>query len=105
PTPIPVNGNTTLTVTPTSELSNGCFIATAAYGTDTAQEIQILRDFRDSVLLSNNLGAKFVSLYYEYSPPIAEYISRHDVLRTIVRESMVDPIVFIVEYSHNIWSR
>ena len=54
-----------------SELPNGCgpcFIATAAYGTDTAEELNILREFRDEVLLPNRLGAGFVSFYYETSP-------------------------------------
>ncbi len=81
-----------------------CFIATAAYGTDTAQEIDVLREFRDEVLLSNNLGARFVSLYYRTSPPIADFISQHDVLRTIVREAFVAPIVAILEWSRNLWS-
>jgi len=82
----------------------GCFIATAAYGTDTAQEIDILREFRDEVLLSNSLGSKFVSFYYRTSPPIAEFIARHDVLRTIVREAFVAPIVAILNLSYNLWS-
>jgi len=37
-----------------------CFIATAAYGTETASELDILRDFRDQVLLDNALGSRFV---------------------------------------------
>jgi hypothetical protein len=80
-----------------------CFIATAAYGTDTAQEIDILREFRDVILLPNSLGAKFVSFYYRTSPPIADFISRHDVLRAIVREGFVAPIVAILGLSKNLW--
>ncbi|MFC1952598.1 FG-GAP-like repeat-containing protein [Chloroflexota bacterium] len=88
----------------TTELASGCFIATAAYGTDTAEEIQILRDYRDGVLLNNKLGAEFVRLYYQYSPPIADFISQCEVLRTIVREGIIDPIVAIVERGHSFWS-
>ena len=81
----------------------GCFIATAAYGTDTAKEIDILREFRDVVLLPNSLGAKFVSLYYQTSPPIANFISQHEVLRTAVRVGFVDPIVKILNWTHDLW--
>ncbi len=82
---------------------SACFIATAAYGTPTAQEIDILRDFRDEVLLPSKLGADFVSLYYQCSPPIAEFISRHEVLRTIVREGFLDPLVAMVRNSQCLW--
>ena len=81
-----------------------CFIATAAYGTDTAKEIDILREFRDEVLLPNSLGAEFVSLYYKTSPPIADFISQHEVLRTAVRVGFVNPIVKILNWSHDLWS-
>jgi len=83
-----------------SETPGGCFIATAAYGTDTAGELDILREFRDAVLLPNSLGAKFVSLYYKTSPPLANFISQHEVLRTVVRVGFVDPIVKILNWSH-----
>jgi len=76
-----------------------CFIATAAYGTDTAREIDILRDFRDEVLLLNSLGAKFVSFYYKNSPPVADFISRHEILRAVVREGFIHPIVAILSLS------
>ena len=89
---------------PEEEEDEGCFIATVAYGTDTAQEIDILREFRDEILLSNGLGAQFVSFYYRTSPPIADFISQHDALRIIVREGFVDPIVAILNLSHNLWS-
>jgi hypothetical protein len=82
----------------------GCFIATAAYGTDTAREIDILREFRDEVLLPNISGARLVSFYYRTSPPIADFISQHEVLRTAVRVGFIDPIVTILNWSHDSWS-
>jgi len=81
-----------------------CFIATAAYGTDTAKEIDILREFRDTVLLPNSLGARFVSFYYRTSPPVADFISQHEVLRTAVRLGFIDPIVKILTWTHDLWS-
>jgi hypothetical protein len=82
-----------------------CFIATAAYGTDTAKEIDILREFRDAVLLPNSLGSQFVCVYYEISPPIAGFISRHEVLGTAARVGFVDPIVKILNWSRDLWSK
>jgi hypothetical protein len=81
-----------------------CFIATAAYGADTAQQIDILRKFRDEVLLPNSLGAKLLAFYYEMSPPIASFVSQHQVLRTVVRVCFVDPVVAILDWSHDSWS-
>jgi hypothetical protein len=81
-----------------------CFIATAAYGSDTAEEMNLLREFRDVGLLPSRSGAEFVSLYYEVSPPIAEVISQHGFLRTAVRVGFVDPVVAILNWSHALWS-
>jgi len=81
-----------------------CFIATAAYGTPEAEEINIIREFRDVVLRPNSLGAELVSLYYETSPPIAEFISQNEALRTAVRVGFIDPIVAILNWSHGLWS-
>jgi alpha-tubulin suppressor-like RCC1 family protein len=89
---------------PSGTPGGGCFIATAAYGTDTATEIDILREFRNKILLPNSLGAKFVSLYYKVSPPIANFISQYEVLRTAVRVGFVDPIVKVLTWTHALWS-
>jgi len=66
-----------------------CFIATAAYGTPMAEEIGILREFRDEYLLTNPLGQALVDLYYRVSPPIAEFITEHPSLKPIVRAGLV----------------
>jgi hypothetical protein len=81
------------TETPSAPPSpGGCFIATAAYGTPMAEEIQILREFRDEYLLTNTLGQALVDFYYRNSPPIAEFITEHPSLRPIVRTGLVPAV-------------
>lgn len=64
---------------------SGCFIATAAYGSPMQPYVKILREFRDRYLLVNSIGKSFICLYNTYSPPMADFISNHDGLRTMVR--------------------
>lgn len=75
----------------------GCFIATAAYGSYLAPQVRILRDFRDSYLLTNAPGRAFVALYYRLSPPVADIIARHELLRLLVR-LILTPIVAMVAH-------
>jgi hypothetical protein len=42
----------------------GCFIATAAFGSNMERHVQILSGFRDKRLVNNYLGRKFIALYY-----------------------------------------
>lgn len=75
----------------------GCFIATAAYGSDMAEEVLVLRQFRDQYLLKYSVGQKFVELYYRYSPPLANYISRYDSLRAVIR-GIIFVLVAVIQY-------
>ena len=69
-----------------------CFIATAAYGTPMAKEIELLREFRDGYLLTNPLGQAMVELYYRVSPPVAQFITEHPLLKPIVRAGLVPAV-------------
>ena len=75
----------------------GCFIATAAYGSYLHPQVQVLRDFRDNYLLTNAPGRTFVAIYYHLSPPAAEFIARHAMLRLMVRLTLT-PLVFAIIY-------
>lgn len=72
----------------------GCFIATAAFGTPLAKEIKVLRKFRDSYLVHKNWGRKLVSTYYILSPPIANIIQKSENLKKLVRTLLI-PIIKI----------
>jgi hypothetical protein len=93
-TTITMNGDYSIMANFKKSVGGGCFIATAAYGTPLAREIQILREFRDEYLLPNPLGMSLVDFYYRVSPPIAEFITEHPNLKPIVRAGLM-PIVAI----------
>jgi hypothetical protein len=83
----------------------GCFIATAAYGTSSAAEIDVLREFRDEVLLESAVGSQLVEWYYQTSPPVADFISGNSLLRTIVRELVIDPMVSVATFTQGMWGK
>jgi len=78
-------------------MMGACFIATATYGSYFHPYVKILRDFRDSYLLTNQIGTEFVSFYYKNSPPIADYISHKPILKFLV-SLFLTPIVFLIGY-------
>lgn len=82
-----------------------CFIATAAYDTPAADEIDVLRDFRDDVLRQHVLGRLFVKTYYRSSPPIAQWIRRNRTRRELVKQYFVEPLVDVVQTRRSIWKR
>ena len=58
------------------EKGGGCLIATAAYGSEMAPQIQLLREIRDTQLMNTESGSTFMTgfnqLYYTFSPTIAD---------------------------------
>ena len=79
----------------TGNSGGGCFIATAAFGTPFAEEINVLRNRRDDYLLKNRLGTMFVHSYYRLSPPIADNIRQSDSRRLLTRK-LLTPFVKIL---------
>jgi len=69
-----------------------CFVATAAYDSPMAKEIEILREFRDEYLLTNPVGKALVDFYYKVSPPIADFINEHPSLKPIVRAGLLPAV-------------
>ena len=81
-TTIPDNG-------PPTEENGGCLIATAAYGSEMAPQIQQLRELRDNTVLSTQSGIAFMSgfnqFYYSFSPSIADFERENPVFKEIVK--------------------
>jgi hypothetical protein len=62
-----------------------CFIATAAYGSEMDQHVQMLRNFRNEFMAPFWIGRKMVKTYYALSPHFAQWISKHENARTLAR--------------------
>jgi hypothetical protein len=65
-----------------------CFVATAAFDYPMHPTVSALREFRDQVLMPSRIGSAFVDVYYQISPPIAEWLRQHPVAKAIVRTSL-----------------
>ncbi len=71
---------------------DACFIATAAYGSVLANDVEMLRRFRDLVLQKSVLGELFVESYYTFGPAVAGVVGESDVLRATARAALT-PVV------------
>ena len=70
-----------------------CFIATAVYGSEDHPYVKILQNFRDTCLLDNPTGRKFVQIYYHHSPSLADIIEHNRGLRAVVRYALTPIII------------
>jgi len=74
----------------------GCLIATAAYGSELAPQVQFLREIRDNTVLSTSSGTAFMSgfnqLYYSFSPTIADIERENPLFQEAVR-TFITPMV------------
>ena len=71
------------------EEGGGCLIATAAYGSELAPQVQMLREIRDNQLMNTESGSAFMSTfneaYYSFSPIIADMERESPVFKEIVK--------------------
>ena len=88
-----INGNC---VSETGSGGGGCLIATAAFGSELAPQVQELREVRDNIVLNSRVGTAFLTgfnqLYYSFSPTIADWERQSPVFKEIVKMA-ITPLV------------
>jgi hypothetical protein len=71
------------------EKGGGCLIATAAFGSELAPQVQMLREIRDNTVLSTLSGTAFMTgfneFYYSFSPTIADWERANPIFQDAVR--------------------
>jgi hypothetical protein len=72
-----------------SENGGGCLIATAAFGSEIAPQVQFLRELRDNTVLQTESGTSFMAgfnqFYYSFSPVIADYERENPAFKEVVK--------------------
>jgi len=71
-------GDYTIGITTMDKYNDGgCLIATAAFGSELAPQVQLLREIRDNIVLQTKSGSIFMTgfnqFYYSFSPAVADY--------------------------------
>jgi len=92
-----------------SNIPNGgrCLIATAAFGSELAPQVQFLREFRDKHIMSTASGSSFMNVfnawYYSFSPYVADYEREQPWMQRVVKGSIY-PLLGILQMSENAYS-
>jgi len=81
---------------------SGCLIATAAFGSELTPQVQFLRNFRDTQIMSTPAGSSFMNVfnawYYSFSPFVADYERGQPFFQQIVKAA-VYPLIGILQFS------
>ena len=82
----------------------GCLIATAAFGSEMAPQVQRLREIRDEVVMQTESGAAFMAafnqLYYSFSPGVADLERQHPAFKELVRVAITPMLASLSILDH-----
>ena len=71
------------------EDGGGCLIATAAFGSEMAPQVQFLRELRDGKVMTTESGTAFMTgfnqFYYSFSPAVADYERENPAFKEVVK--------------------
>jgi hypothetical protein len=74
------------------EPPKGCLIATAAFGSELAPQVQLLREVRDNVLFGTSSGTSFMTtfnaVYYTFSPTVADWERENPAFKELVKTAV-----------------
>ena len=77
--------------------TSGCLIATAAFGSEMAPQVQILRELRDGTVLQTNSGISFLTgfnqFYYSFSPAVADLERDNPWFKETVK-AVISPMIY-----------
>lgn len=72
-----------------NEKGGGCLIATAAYGSELAPQVQFLREIRDNKVTMTESGVSFMTqfnkFYYSFSPTVADLERQNPLFKEAVK--------------------
>ncbi|NVB81285.1 MAG: fibronectin type III domain-containing protein [Kofleriaceae bacterium] len=71
---------------------DACFVATAAYGSMMANDVEMLRHFRDSLMRRTVFGELAITTYYTFGPAVSGVVGESDLLRQAAR-ALLHPLV------------
>ena len=75
---------------------SGCLIATAAFGSEMAPQVQQLRETRDNIVMKTQSGTAFMtafnSVYYSFAPTVADWERQNPIFKEMVKTT-ITPLI------------
>ena len=92
------------TSNPPTDNGGGCLIATAAYGSELAPQVQQLRELRDNKILQTESGKSFMTsfneFYYSFSPTIADYERENPIFKESMKVALTPMLTSLSILDH-----
>jgi hypothetical protein len=86
------------------EQGGGCLIATAAYGSEMAPQVQFLREIRDGKIMATESGTAFMTgfnqFYYSFSPAVADYERENPMFKEAVKVTLTPLLTSLAILNH-----
>jgi len=87
-----------------SSEGGGCLIATAAFDSEMAPQIQFLREIRDNTVMNTQSGTTFMTgfnqFYYSFSPYVADYQRENSVFKEAVKVTLTPLLTSLTLLNH-----
>ena len=87
-----------------SSEGGGCLIATAAFGSEMAPQVQFLREIRDGKVMATQSGTAFMTgfnqFYYSFSPAVADYERENPVFKETVKLALTPMLTSLTLLNH-----
>ena len=94
----------TQTTSSESSEGGGCLIATAAFGSEMAPQVQFLREIRDGKVMATQSGTAFMTgfnqFYYSFSPAVADYERENPVFKETVKLALTPMLTSLTLLNH-----
>ena len=82
----------------------GCLIATAAFGSEMAPQVQFLREIRDNTVMTTQSGTTFMTgfnqFYYSFSPAVADLERENPVFKEAVKVTLTPMLTSLTLLNH-----
>ncbi len=76
--------------------ASGCYVATMVYGSYDADEVWVLRRFRDNFLQHSQVGRWFINWYYSWSPGFVAKYGKYTFIHRVAK-FFIQPLVWMLK--------
>ena len=80
---------------PRKKKNQGCYVATAVYGSYDCPQVWTLRRYRDSVLANTWYGRSFIKVYYTISPTVVRYFGKNTLFQKVIKKHLDKMVIHL----------